>query len=152
MRFSIGLTNLFLLAILATPARSADPVGTVHGSGIFGTTRGEFPNHQPFIDMISVNATVYADGSAGGTIVWMSTHNAEREPGQGTSGWTWQIRVEAWYSLEDGTVILEGTVTHSQLEEEVGLFLGVGFYDGGANSPDSITGAEIRGNIRIEGP
>lgn len=142
-----------LLAILFVPAQASDPVGRVHGSGMFGTTRGENPNHQPVIDKITVNATLNNDdGTATGSIGWMSTYNGFQPGGPGTSGWSWHIRVESWF-MWDGVVYLQGTVTHSTFrEEEVGFSTTVSFIDGGSGSPDYINFYEIQGNIRIEGP
>jgi hypothetical protein len=149
--FSWLMTNLSLLAILAAPALSADPVGTVQGGGHYGTTRGETPNKQPVIDTVTVNATMYADGTADGSMVWASTYNGFQEPGQGTSGWTWQMKVVGWEEW-DGTLVLFGEITHSQLEYEVGGFVAIPFYDGGGDNADYIGFVEIKGNVRITGP
>jgi hypothetical protein len=141
-----------VVAILVSSTIAAEPVGSIRGGGMFGTTRGEFPNHQPYIDAITVNATFYDDFSAKGTIVWMGTYNGTQEPGRGTSGWTWQIEVDYWWLNEDGSVIVGGTVQHSQLKDEIGGFTAIGFFDGGKNDSDFINGNEIAGNIFIAVP
>ena len=130
-------------------ATAADPVGKVYGSGFYGTTKGEFPNHQPFLDKVTVNATLYADGSADGTMVWASVYNGNPFPGQEPRS-TWQIRVESWNDIGDGFIVLAGTVTHSQFEEEVGLFAAGAFKDGGKGNPDYFSQFEIKGNFVIE--
>lgn len=140
------------LAVLATSAHAAEPVETVMGGGTYKTTAGQLDNHQPVIDSVTINATLYDDFSAEGNIVWMGTYNGRQDPGKGTSGWTWQIEVDSWWLNEDGSVTVWGTVRHSQLKHEIGAFTAVNFYDGGGNNSDFINGNEIDGNIRFIDP
>lgn len=162
------LAPVFLAALacfgFAKCADAKEPgiVASVNGHGVWALDTGDvYDNHQPYIESTVVDAWLNADGSAGGTIVWMDTYNGPADGhGESYSGYTWQIDVDRFEIVSENEVYVEGTIFHSNVESDIGYRAGFAIYDGGSKGTDGVWYNSIpefgyyvpvlKGNFRID--
>jgi hypothetical protein len=139
LRFLLSVaTTVALLGSSATlDAAPPNAVVSVNGHGLWARDTGDvYANHQPYLESAMVNAWLGADGQAQGTIVWMTLFNGlfgaqGGDHGEGISGYAWQVEVDTVIVRSPGEVFVEGVITHSDLEGDVGFRNGFFIYDAG---------------------
>jgi len=119
---ALAATLVFASACHADAA-PREIIHSISGHGTWALDTGDdYQNHQPYIESTAINATLDADGSVDGTIVWMDTYNGLFENhGESFSGYTWQVDIDTFIMLSEHEVYVEGTIFHSNVESDIGV-------------------------------